>query len=82
MRIFESSEKETCGVGDADMVMDVAPRRDRLVVFYSDERVPHAVLPVAEGAPNRYASVLFYGRIEYAPESEGGEDEEYRVEFA
>ena len=80
LRIFESSEKETCGVGDADMVMDVAPRRDRLVVFYSDERVPHAALPVAEGAPNRYASVLF--RIDYQPESEGEEDEEYRVEFA
>ena len=40
------------------MLTDIAPLADRLVLFFSDGRCPHAVLPAAA---ERYAAVLFYG---------------------
>ena len=67
-----------------DVLATMAPIGDRLVVFFSDDRCPHAVLPVAEGAPSRYTSVLFYGEIDYEPESENEEEitrAEWSVDF-
>ena len=40
---------------EEDAVVDVAPLADRLLLFRSDFRVPHAVLPVTS-AKARYAS--------------------------
>lgn len=40
-------------------LVDVAPLADRLLIFHSDFRVPHAVLPVGEGAPPRYACTVW-----------------------
>ena len=60
-----------------DVLCDVAPRRDRLVVFFSDDRCPHAVLPVAREAPDsRYAAVLFFGERLYTPGSPPPQEED------
>ena len=47
-----------------DAVVDVAPIADRLLVFYSDFRCPHAVLPVRGEGHERYAATLWYNRVE------------------
>ena len=48
-------------------IVDVAPIRDRLIVFFSDDRCPHAVQPVGMGAPDRFTAVLFFGVLDYVP---------------
>ena len=47
------------------------------VVFFSDERCPHAVMPLERDSPNRHASVLFYGVLDYDLAS--GEADAYLV---
>ena len=56
---------------DVDVIADLAPLSDRLVVFFSDFRCPHAVL--APKVLDRYAAVLFYGAREGA-DSDSEED--------
>ena len=41
-----------------DIVCDLAPISNRLMLFYSDFRCPHEVLPVTAG--ERYAVTLWY----------------------
>jgi hypothetical protein len=36
------------GLPSSDAIVDIAPIRHRLVIFWSDERVPHAVTPTAD----------------------------------
>jgi hypothetical protein len=45
--------------GDADALVDIAPVGDRLVVFYSDFRCPHEVLPVRRAGAERYAATIW-----------------------
>lgn len=49
--------------GDSDVLMDVAPLGDRLVLFFSDLRVPHEVLPVTrrEGGTRAACTVWYCG---------------------
>ena len=51
---------ETGGWDGDDALVDVAPAPARLVVFASDERVPHEVLPVSAEGATRYALALWY----------------------
>ena len=44
-----------------DAVLDVAPIADRLLLFHSDFRVPHAVLPTHSSTP-RYAATCWFNR--------------------
>jgi hypothetical protein len=44
---------------DSDPRVDIEPRTDRLVAFWADLRVPHAVLPTDE-EHDRYAVTLWY----------------------
>lgn len=65
-----------------DVVAELAPVRDRLAVFFSNARCPHAVLPVSQDAPSRYTAVLFYGEVDYVSESSVAHEEEYTVDFS
>lgn len=47
------------GPPDSEARVDIEPRVDRLVLFWSDLRVPHAVLPTDE-EHDRYAATLWY----------------------
>lgn len=53
LRLFET------GAIDSEPRVDVEPLMDRLVLFWSDARVPHAVLPTGPRA-DRYATTLWY----------------------
>ena len=50
-----ADEAEAVESGDA--LCDVEPLADRAILFYSDFRVPHEVLPAAQP---RYATTLWY----------------------
>ena len=47
-------------VYDDDARLDVAPLEDRLIIFLSDFRVPHAVLPVLQDGQDRFAATCWY----------------------
>ena len=55
----KSDETEEELATEDGALVDVAPLADRLLLFHSDFRVPHAVLPVSEGAPPRYACTMW-----------------------
>ena len=60
LRIYKSVH-ETGGWEGDDALVDVVPKPCRLVLFASDQRVPHEVRPVAEGCVStRYAIALWY----------------------
>ena len=46
------------GPPDSEALIDIQPLQDRLAIFWSDERVPHAVLPTAR--MRRFAVTLWY----------------------
>eukprot|EP00966_Prymnesium_polylepis_P020691 476173-Prymnesium_polylepis.3 len=46
--------------GEGDALMDVAPLSDRLVLFFSDLRCPHEVLPVTREGGTRAACTVWY----------------------
>ena len=46
--------------------VDLAPADGRLLLFYSDERSPHEVLPVAAGARRRALTVWYLSASEVA----------------
>ena len=56
----KSDETEEELATEDGALVDVAPLADRLLLFHSDFRVPHAVLPVSEGAPPRYACTVWF----------------------
>ena len=70
LRIFQPQvEEDEHGDGngasacpDDDTLVDVAPLADRLLLFHSDVRCPHAVLPVAPGSAARYAATVWFNR--------------------
>jgi Rps23 Pro-64 3,4-dihydroxylase Tpa1-like proline 4-hydroxylase len=43
-----------------DARVDIAPLEDRLILFLSDFRVPHAVLPVLSDGQDRFAATCWY----------------------
>ena len=59
LRIYRSAE-ETGGWEGDDALVDVLPRAGRLVLFASDQRVPHEVLPVTSSGAVRYALALWF----------------------
>ena len=85
LRIYKSSsgtEALACDEAGADpdvvavegALADIAPIRDRLVLFFSDDRCPHAVSPLDAASGARYAAVVFcqaHGSYE-----RGGEEED------
>lgn len=60
-----------------ESVVDVAPLDDRLVLFFSDLRAPHEVLPVH--APARFATTLWYTETAITEGSPGVTSLDYRV---
>lgn len=66
LRVFrpqggEDDAVDTAQTYEEDAVVDVAPLADRLLLFRSDFRVPHAVLPVTS-AKARYAVTCWINR--------------------
>ena len=59
LRIYRSTD-ETGGWEGDDALVDVLPRPARLVLFASDQRVPHEVLPVAATGLVRHALALWF----------------------
>lgn len=54
----DEAEDEAEPLPLGDVVCDVAPLRDRLVLFFSDFRCPHEVMPVTGDA--RFAATVWY----------------------
>jgi len=59
LRVYQSTE-ETGGWEGDDALVDVLPRPARLVLFASDQRVPHEVLPVAATGVVRHSLALWF----------------------
>ena len=51
--------------------VDVRPRPDRLAIFWSDERVPHAVLPTSPGRERLAVTFWFFCEAELNRTAEG-----------
>ena len=67
----EAAVREMVRATDNDVVADVAPLAGRLVVFFSDYRVPHEVLPVTvEAKADRFAVTIWYTDGEGYPEAQ------------
>jgi hypothetical protein len=45
---------------DGDVLAEIAPLADRLVLFLSDLRVPHEVLPIRRADAERYSAITWY----------------------
>lgn len=54
----QQQQQDKTGGDDSDAVTKVAPLMDRLLLFFSDRRVPHEVLPCLER--NRFALTVWY----------------------
>ena len=59
------------GPPTSDPRVDLAPRMDRLVVFWSDERAPHAVLPTAPGQERLAVTFWYFDDTELAARHDG-----------
>ena len=63
LRIFHpQAEPAGASAGQAETapLVDVAPLGDRLVIFLSDARCPHEVLPVVQADAERFAATIWY----------------------
>lgn len=70
LRIFGSQQPPAGSaepLGETEPLFDVAPRADRLVLFFSDFRVPHEVLPVRRAGAERFAATVWYKSSEAVP---------------
>jgi len=72
LRIYRPTA-ETGGWDGDDALLDVLPRPGRLVLFASDQRVPHEVRPVLARGATRYALALWY----LAPRADNGQVEQF-----
>lgn len=54
--------------GGGDALVDIAPVYDRLVIFWSDFRCPHQVLPVRGPGLVRFAATIWYMGTSAVPE--------------
>eukprot|EP00746_Dinoflagellata_sp_MGD_P017449 gnl/MRDRNA2_/MRDRNA2_140047_c0_seq1.p1 gnl/MRDRNA2_/MRDRNA2_140047_c0~~gnl/MRDRNA2_/MRDRNA2_140047_c0_seq1.p1 ORF type:complete len:441 (+),score=80.01 gnl/MRDRNA2_/MRDRNA2_140047_c0_seq1:29-1351(+) len=57
LRVFNANKKKLCSTVDGSVKVDIAPIAGRLVLYWSDFRVPHEVRPVHV---DRYAVTLWY----------------------
>ena len=63
-----SDEDNEGGESTIDEVLEVAPIADRLVLFCSDRRCPHEVLPITtDGDAARLAATIWYWEHESVP---------------
>ena len=59
---LQDTSRDVPSATEDDALVDVAPLADRLLLFYSDYRCPHEVLPVAAGSAARYAATVWFNR--------------------
>jgi len=92
LRLYRSTQ-DTGGWDGDDALLDVLPKPGRLILFASDQRVPHEVLPVTASDVVRYALALWFlgpgkvGELEAdeaearaeAEEAEGQQDKKERA---
>ena len=55
-------EPEVPAESESDILVDIAPLPGRLVLFRSDLRCPHEVLPVLQASRERYSFITWYTR--------------------